>query len=182
MLKPIKQAAKAISYDAFSYRTLVKKLMRAHKGGTEKELCDLVFEAIQQEGNEEYFRSIVKYAVHNAYISLVSEIEAEDAPKKSGATPVLKVKPQTTKELVQQNLATKPDVVSTLVADITEIAKKKAQIILRDMVLPTGKKLRDSTYGECYEAGGWLMKVGELGPADEIIAETEGQLKALYET
>lgn len=39
--------------------------------------------------------------------------------------------------------------------------KRVANVILLDLVLPNGKKLRDCTGRECKKAGGWLIQVGE---------------------
>jgi hypothetical protein len=49
--------------------------------------------------------------------------------------------------------------------------------VLLDLLLPTGKKLRDSTGQECKQAGGWLTRVakrvGDAGIVGEILNERE---------
>jgi hypothetical protein len=50
-------------------------------------------------------------------------------------------------------------------------------IVLLDLILPNGKKLRDCTGKECRAAGGWLIdvaeRVGDDGMVGVLMAETE---------
>jgi hypothetical protein len=56
----------------------------------------------------------------------------------------------------------------------------RARARLLDFILPNGKMLRDSTFGECAKAGGWLTKLSKLGQPGEKIGSvlTEKQVKA----
>jgi hypothetical protein len=73
--------------------------------------------------------------------------------------------------------------VSAFVSDDEVVAAKVrfAKIILLDLVMPNGKKLRDCTGNECGEFGGWLLKIKErVGSAivgDEL---SEKQLAKIF--
>lgn len=61
------------------------------------------------------------------------------------------------------------------------IKNQVAQIILLNMTLPSGKLLRDATFKECYEAGGWFIKVSRQGKPNQIVGKTmtEDKLRKL---
>lgn len=40
---------------------------------------------------------------------------------------------------------------------------------LMDLVLSNGKKLRESTFGDCRRESGWLASIAELGKTNEIV-------------
>ena len=44
-----------------------------------------------------------------------------------------------------------------------------SEMVLLDYVLPNGKMLRDSTFGECAEAGGWLTRLSKRGQAGDKV-------------
>jgi hypothetical protein len=49
-------------------------------------------------------------------------------------------------------------------------AKDRAvKLVLLDYVLPNGKMLRDSTFGECAKAGGWLSELAKKGQPNEKV-------------
>jgi hypothetical protein len=53
--------------------------------------------------------------------------------------------------------------------DIAAAEQRFAKIILLDMVMPNGKKMRDCTGGEMTQFGGWYIKVGERVGIDGIV-------------
>ena len=56
------------------------------------------------------------------------------------------------------------------------------QIILLDMVLPTGKKLRDSTGAECAKAGGFFSEVARYLKPTEVVTKhlNEAELRNIW--
>jgi hypothetical protein len=64
-------------------------------------------------------------------------------------------------------------------------AKDRAvELVLLDYVLPNGKMLRDSTFGECAEVGGWLTKLAHKGqPNDKVGAVmSEKEVRAVWKS
>lgn len=52
-------------------------------------------------------------------------------------------------------------------------------VVLMDIVLPNGKKLRDCTFAECSAAGGWFKLVATKGKPSELVGKvlSEEQLR-----
>ena len=65
--------------------------------------------------------------------------------------------------------------------NVARAKNKVVSHILLNMLLPNGKSLRDATFGECREAGGWFLRVADLGSPDEVVGAclTEDALRAL---
>lgn len=64
----------------------------------------------------------------------------------------------------------------------TEVERLKArvvEVVLLDLLLPSGKLLRDATFAECAQAGGWYAKVSAMGKPNQIVGKvlTEQQLR-----
>lgn len=62
-----------------------------------------------------------------------------------------------------------------------ELTQQIRQIVLLDLELPNGKKLRDATFADCKKAGGWFLRVSKKGRPQQIVgvALTEEQLRAI---
>jgi hypothetical protein len=60
--------------------------------------------------------------------------------------------------------------------------KRIVKAVLLDLVLPTGKVARDSTFGECRRVGGFWAEVGKRGKPDEIVGKmlTEADLRTIW--
>jgi hypothetical protein len=73
--------------------------------------------------------------------------------------------------------------VDTIREEIVKRVKLAANQVLLDMKLPHGKKLRDSTGGECLAIGGWLGNVGRNMKPDELVGVvfTERQLRKVWD-
>jgi hypothetical protein len=54
---------------------------------------------------------------------------------------------------------------------IEAAAQAVSEMILLDLTLPNGKKLRDATFRECTEAGGWWIKIGKKGKPNQIVGK-----------
>jgi hypothetical protein len=95
--------------------------------------------------NESYLSSIIEEWFRNAYRSLTR-------PSRSvGASELRQKEFSRVKETVRANI------------------KFKANVVLMDIVLPTGKKLRDSTGSDCRYAGGWLTQIAKVvGPTQLV--------------
>jgi hypothetical protein len=65
--------------------------------------------------------------------------------------------------------------------DRSEDIETRAKARLLDYILPNGKMLRDSTFGECATAGGWLTRVSKLGQPGDVVGAvlTEKDVKAV---
>jgi hypothetical protein len=70
----------------------------------------------------------------------------------------------------------------TSATDVAAVADNVKSIVLLDLILPTGKALRDSTGKECNRAGGWLMKVAERVGDRGVVGEklSEADLAAIF--
>lgn len=74
---------------------------------------------------------------------------------------------------------TKPTAVSGAVLTKTEKAKAtvalkshittQARILFMEIVMPTGKKLKQSTFRDCADAGGWFSRIAHAGHPDDIV-------------
>jgi hypothetical protein len=61
-------------------------------------------------------------------------------------------------------------------------ARAKVEARLLDYVLPNGKMLRDCTFGECAEAGGWLTELSRKGQPGEKVGAvlSEKEVRAVW--
>lgn len=61
--------------------------------------------------------------------------------------------------------------------------KAQVRIVLLDMILPSGKPLRDSTREELLIVGGWAVRIADQLQPNQTVAEaglSERQLRTLY--
>lgn len=67
-------------------------------------------------------------------------------------------------------------------AAIQRGVERLRQVILLDMVLPTGKKLRDSTGAECAKAGGFFSEVARYLKPSEVVDKhlNEAELQNIW--
>jgi hypothetical protein len=67
-------------------------------------------------------------------------------------------------------------------AEVTAVTEQLRVVVLLDLVLPNGKKLRECSGQECRQAGGWLTavadRIGNRGIVGEKLSEAE--VAALY--
>jgi hypothetical protein len=61
---------------------------------------------------------------------------------------------------------------------------RATEMVLLDYVLPNGNMLRDSTFSECAEVGGWLTKLAKKGqPNDKVGAVlSEKEVRAVWKS
>lgn len=62
---------------------------------------------------------------------------------------------------------------------VAEIVEKARKIVLMDLLLPTGKTIKDSTFADLEKCGGWLTRVSKLGKPHQVVGKTitEEQLR-----
>lgn len=68
-----------------------------------------------------------------------------------------------------------------------EIKARATKMVLLDLMLPNGKKLRDTTGGECADlgvkVGAWLANLAARVPVDELVGQVleETEVRQIYE-
>lgn len=64
---------------------------------------------------------------------------------------------------------------------VQQLVKQVKTIVLMDMMLPNGKKLRDASFADCTKAGGWYRKIAKKGRPHQIVGAvlTEEQLRTI---
>jgi hypothetical protein len=64
---------------------------------------------------------------------------------------------------------------------IARLTSRIRNVVLMDLVLPNGKKLRNATFSECSAAGGWFKLVATKGKLSQIVGEvlSEQDLKEI---
>jgi hypothetical protein len=181
MLKVGKYGAKVQSFNKHNPRGLLKRLISTYGMDDEWLLFTKFYEQITNKKFEPYLISALEYWFTNNLGSL------KNTPKTT--TPVVVNISEHVSKKVDVGAIKKNQVamvtkgVKQLTAKIEQEAAKKARIILMDMILPTGKRLGDSTGAECISCGGWLKSVGDkIGPDAIVEASiTEDELQKTYE-
>lgn len=51
------------------------------------------------------------------------------------------------------------------------LADKVSRVVLMDLVMSTGKKIRDCTFAELRREGGWFLAISKLGRPNEIVGK-----------
>lgn len=57
-------------------------------------------------------------------------------------------------------------------AKVSALKERVAKIVLMNIMLPTGKLLRESTFADCKKAGGWFAKVAAKGKPNQVVGRT----------
>lgn len=66
-------------------------------------------------------------------------------------------------------------------AEAQNLKEAIAKVVLLDLILPSGKLLRQATFSECAKAGGWFTKISKLGKPQQIVGKvlSEDRLRAI---
>lgn len=117
-------------------------------------------EKVLREGDEDYLDSIIEYWFTNNYNSLMLE---RSRPR-----------------LRTSALALQAARAAEYREKVTTAIRQEA-IFLLGTILPNGKALRDSTFGECAKIGGVLSKIASKGKPEQIVGEvlSDAQLHKL---
>lgn len=153
--------AKVQSWRRANPRDLLKQIMDETSDPKDKKTILSVFrDRVRGDDGWDYLDSIIEYWFSNNYHSLMDE-----------------------------NLRTKRAAPNKLLksAKIAEFKKKVAvrirqeALFLLDTMLPNGKTLRDSTFGECAKIGGVLSKIANSGKPTQVVGKvlTDVQLRKL---
>jgi hypothetical protein len=69
-------------------------------------------------------------------------------------------------------------------ADIDALKDRAKKLVLLDWKLPNGKLLRDCTFGECAQAGGWLTELSKKGQPGEKVGAvlSEKEVRAVWKS
>ena len=150
--------AKVQSWRRANPRDLLKKLIEENPRVAKADLFKTFRDQIRGDDGEEFLDSIIEYWFSNNYHSLI-----ERHPRNAAA-----------------NKAEK----RAKIAEITEKIKARVRqeaLFLLDTVLPNGKALRDSTFGECAKIGGALSKIASKGKPGQIVGTvlSDTQLRKL---
>lgn len=161
MLNSATYGAKVQSTNKASPRGLLKDLIDDNPRAEKVRLLALLRDQLLKEDAIEYLDAVIEYWFANNYHSLV---EAPARPRPDIAK------------------AAKQAAVAAIKDKVTARIREEAEMILLDMLMPTGKALRDSTGKECAKAGGWLSKIAtKVKPSQKVgAALSEAQVRALF--
>jgi hypothetical protein len=153
--------AKRQTWNEANPRALLEVLIAEHPGASRTRLLKLFRARLKEDDGEDYVDVIVEYWFTNNIRSMTSSLTDEERKEKAAA---------------------RKRKVDALAAELKKRIEVKAQIVLLDMVMPSGKPLRDSTGAECKLAGGWLARLASRMQPDELVGEnaTEEDLQNLY--
>jgi hypothetical protein len=65
--------------------------------------------------------------------------------------------------------------------EVGQVMTEAAGIILMNLVMPNGKMLKDSTFAECADIGGWYAKIASRVAPEEVVGNvlSEEQLRKI---
>ena len=161
--------AKHQSWQPANPRDLLKRIIGKNPKADKNELMGLFREAV--EDDPKIISVIVEYWFVNNYQSLM-------APRSAASS---KADIALRREAITASLKAKA------AAMIEKKAIVKAKIILLNMVMPSGKKLRDTTFAECAELsermGQWLSDLSVMGAPNQKVGcvLTEDKVRQVYE-
>lgn len=162
MQTPGATGAKRQSWRSANPRDLLKRIIDRDPDAELDELGNEFWAEVRK--NAEMLRTIVvDYWLPNNYRSLVK-------PREDDQERLAKQ---------QERAAAFKDKVT---AKVEEITNEKAKIMLLDMLMPNGKKLRHCTGTYCSQVGGWLSEVGRIvGHGKVGDALSEARLKKFHD-
>lgn len=157
--------AKVQSWKKENPRDLLKQLIEENPSMDKPALLSALREELLAEDHIGYLYAVIEYWFSNNYHSLV---EARAAPKSRVSQKAAKVARQAKVAAIKEK--------------VQERIHEEAKIILLDMILPTGKALRDSTGDDCARAGGWFARIAEQVNPDQTVGAvmSEDQLRDLW--
>ena len=123
------------------------------------------------EARSEYQDAVLKYAFRNYWTQLNKN--AKSKKSKAGKGNRSETHPRSETSEQRQERVTQ---------EIGQVVTAVGEIILMNLVLPSGKMLKDSTFAECAKAGGFYSKVAQMGKPNAIVGETtsEAALRSLW--
>lgn len=157
--------AKVQSWKKSNPRDLLKRVIDDNPAMDKPALLAALRHELLADDGIDYLDAVIEYWFANNYHSLV-EMRAAQKPQTSliAAKAAKQAKVEAIKEKVQTRI------------------REEAQMILLDMILPTGKALRDSTGKDCAKAGGWFAKLAEQVKPNQTVGAvmSEDQVRKLW--
>lgn len=150
--------AKRQTFKRASPRDLLRELLEKHPRKSEESIHQMFAETVLGDTTKTYLDSIIEYWFANNYRSLVR--------------PIAMPSPDTVRAAADRLVQVK-----------RTIKARAVEMVLLDIVLPTGKALRDSTFAECAKAGGWFSAIAKRGAPSKIVGKTmsEAQVHKVWE-
>lgn len=141
--------AKVQSWRRANPRDVLKQIIDSAADPRDKSKVLSAFrEIVLGEDGEDYLDSIIEYWFANNYNSLIDE----------------RIRPKRRESTVKQTAAKVAEFKEKVTTRIREEA-----LFLLDTMLPNGKALRDSTFGECAKIGGVLSQIATMGKPGQIV-------------
>lgn len=135
--------AKVQSWKKANPRDLLKRIVEDNPDLDKSALLSALRDEVLSVNGPEYLDSIIEYWFSNNYHSLA--IAGRQTSSVSMRT--VRARTEATAARIMENVQTR--------------IREEAEMILLDMMLPSGKALRDATGRDCTEAGGWFLRIAE---------------------
>ena len=154
--------AKVASWDASSARAFFKKLADENHEMDKEALFKRVLAEALDPDNADILQTIIKYWYVNAY----NWWEADRTAPKS----------RTEKAKAAKAREKKAEAIKAI------IKVRAQQMVLMDLVMPSGKTLRDATGKDCVKAGGFFAKIGAKLKPSQVVGRSmsEADLRKLW--
>lgn len=162
MLNPGTIGSKRQSWEKYNPRDVLRDAILTNPRGSEAEIRDVVWETIRNE--KRYLEPIFDYWFTNNY----RHFYADEIGKHSVA-------------IYERKIGARNGNGHNNISKEVEQRKNELKTLLLDHVLSNGKALREATFRDCRQEGGWLIEVAKQGRANEVVGKklTEKNLMAL---
>jgi hypothetical protein len=154
------------SWKANSPRDLLRRLIEKNPTTSEERLLTLFTDEVRE--NEGFLETLIEYWFTNNYRSLT----------RGTVEPAVQAKAREERQAK----------VAEIKHRVAKHIERKAQILLLDLTMPNGKKLRDCTGKECAELGrktsAWLVSLSQKLKPAQTVGEvfTEDKVRSLYQS
>lgn len=166
-LDAAKYGAKTQTLRGGNPRAMLKRLIDERPTDSEEDLLGPLLELLGVPDAGDALRAVVSYWLTNNRRALL--IENSQACRPVQPAPV---EPAAEASAVSKNI----DKLKS------HIKAKAAEMVLLDLALPSGKKLRDSTGRECARAGGWFAKIAAKVAPQQVVGKimSEDAVRAIW--
>ena len=173
MLENATYGAKAQSARKDNPKGLLQQIIEDNPNAGKPKLLAMIRGELMKDGNVEFLDAVIEYWFTNMYASLTTEVDCGGkTPDPVPAPPARRADPQERERAKVEQRAR------------VEAIKQKAIIVFMDMMLPTGKSLRESTGKECAKAGGMYAKIAERVKPNQKVGQalSEADLAAIWKS
>jgi hypothetical protein len=144
--------AKVQSWREANPRSLLKQTMESNKQANKEQIYSLFVEELQTHpDHDDFMKTILEYWFSNAYASMI--------------IPNLPAERRVQQEKQKQE---RQSLITTAKEKLKEHIKREALFLL-DTLLPNGKPLRATTFGECAKLGGQLNLIAKKGKPSQKV-------------